>query len=63
MKKTDLVKVKVGDTVKHKHSGWVGVILEISKRTPGVIVDISDSSGIMCRFVHKDNLEVINETR
>jgi len=55
--------VKVGDTVKHKHRGWVGVILEISKRTSAVIVDISDSSGIMGRSVHKDHLEVINESR
>ena len=55
--------MKVGDTVKHKHRGWVGVILEISTRTSGVLVDISDSSGIMCRSVHKDNLEVINESR
>jgi len=51
--------VKVGDTVKYKCKGWVGKILEISARTSGVLVNISDASGVMCRSIHRDNLEVI----
>ena len=51
--------MKVGDTVKHKRKGWVGMILEISTRTAGVLVNISDSSGVMCRSIHRDNLEVL----
>ena len=54
--------MKVGDAVRHKSKSWVGRVLEISERGPGVLVDISDSSGVMCRFIHRNNLEVINES-
>lgn len=55
--------MKIGDTVRHVSKGWIGIILEISPRTLGVMVDFSDKSGIMCRVVNRNNLEVINESR
>jgi hypothetical protein len=55
--------MKVGDTVRHRRKGWIGKILEISSRGPGIMVDLSDKSGVMCRVVHRDSLEVISESR
>ena len=53
--------MKVGDLVKNKKTGKIGKVLEISKVTPGVMVDLSDASGVMVRCAHRDNLEVIDE--
>ena len=39
------------------------VLLEISNRTPGILVDLSDNSGVLCRVIHRDKLEVISEGR
>jgi hypothetical protein len=52
--------MKVGDTVKHKKKGWVGIVLMISKRTKGVVVDISDKTGVMVREINRDDLEIIS---
>lgn len=51
--------MKVGNAVRHKRKGWIGIILEISEKTPGVLVDISDESGIMVRTMNRNELEVI----
>ena len=55
--------MKVGDIVRHKHKGWLGKVLTISTRGPGILVDLSDDEGVWCRVIHRDNLEVINESR
>jgi len=51
--------MKVGDLVRHKKKGCVGIILSVSKRTEGVVVDISDETGVMVREFHRDDLEII----
>jgi len=55
--------MKVGDRVRHKVKNWEGTILQFMKRNPGVLVDLSDEKGVRCRWIHRDNLEVISESR
>ena len=50
--------MKIGDTVIHTRRGWIGKILSFQKNG-GVIVDLSDKSGVMCRVIHIDNLEIV----
>jgi len=52
--------VKTGDTVRHKTKGWVGIVAGFMKRNPGVLINLSDASGIRFRWVHRKNLEVIS---
>ena len=51
--------MKVGDLVRHKRKGWIGTVLEISTRTTGVLVDLSDEKGVMCRVINRKDLEKI----
>jgi len=53
--------MKIGDLVRHKKKGWIGKIVGFMKRNPGVLVDLSDENGVRCRWIHRDNLEAINE--
>ena len=53
--------MKVGDLVQHKTKKWKGKIVGFMSRNPGVMVDFSDEKGVWCRWIHKKNLEVINE--
>ena len=55
--------MKVGDTVIHKKKKTIGKVAGFMKRYPGVLIDWSDRSGVMFRWVHKDNIEVIYESR
>jgi hypothetical protein len=55
--------VKVGDIVRHRRKGWIGKILEISSRTPGVVVDLSDKTGVMVRTIHRNDLEVVEKKK
>lgn len=55
--------MKIGSTVRHIHKGWIGIVLEISSRTSGVMIDISDESGVMVRIVDYNDLEVLDESR
>ena len=52
--------MKIGSIVKHPNLG-LGRVLEFMERNPGVLVDFSDSEGVRCRWVHKNNIEVVNE--
>ena len=53
--------MKIYDTVFHTKKRAIGKVLLFMKRNPGVLVDYSDETGIMCRWTHIKNLEVINE--
>ena len=55
--------MNVGDRVRHKKKGWIGIVADFMKRNPGVLVNLSDKTGVRFRWIHKDNLEVINEDR
>ena len=55
--------MKVGDLVKHKNKNWTGKIIGFMHRNPGVLVDFSDDNGVWCRWIHRQNLEVINEEK
>jgi hypothetical protein len=55
--------MNVGDTVRHRKKGWIGKVLEVSLITPGVLVNLSDTTGVMVRSIHRDNLEVVSESR
>ena len=55
--------MKVGDRVRHIKKGWIGIVGGFMKRNPGVMVNLSDKSGIRFRWIHRDNLEVISEGR
>ena len=52
-------RMTVGDAVRHKTKGWIGIVAAFWKRNGGVLVDFSDNKGIRFRCVHIDNLEVI----
>ena len=51
----------LGNKVRHKKKGWIGTVAGFMKRNPGVLVNLSDSTGVRFRWIHKDNLEVIDE--
>jgi len=51
--------VKVGDKVRHKKFGLIGIIHEIAKHS--ILVNWTDESGVMFRWTRKKDLEVINE--
>ena len=51
--------MKMGDRVRHIEKGWIGKIVGFMKRNPGVLVDLSDRTGIKVRWIHRDKLEVI----
>ncbi len=51
--------MKIGDTVIHKKRNWIGKIISFNKRNGGVLVDLSDDQGVLCRIIHIDNLEVV----
>jgi hypothetical protein len=53
--------VKVGDKVRHIKKGWIGTVVDFMKRNPGVLVNLSDKSGVRCRWIHRDDLDVIDE--
>ena len=55
--------MKVGDIVRHRRKGWIGKILEISSRTPGVVVDLSDKTGVMVRTIHRNDIEVVEKKK
>lgn len=51
--------MKIGSRVKHVRLGE-GIVLEFCKYG-GVLVDFSNTLGILVRVSHKDCLEVIDE--
>ena len=53
--------MKVGDTVIHKKTNRIGVVLLFTKNKLSAIIDYSDTSGVMCRWVCVESLEVISE--
>ena len=53
--------MKVGDRVRHRTKGTIGSAYEI--KGDRVLVDWSDETGVMFRWVRKEKLEVINESR
>ena len=57
--------MKVGDEVRHKIKGTVGVVHEIAKHRCGVavLVNWTDKSGVMVRWARAEDLEVISESR
>jgi hypothetical protein len=54
--------MKSGDLVVHKTKGITGIIVSFGKRNNGVLVDISDKSGVLCRIFHRDMLRVVRES-
>ena len=56
-------KINVGDKVRHRRLGWVGIVSEFQKRNGGVLVNLSDDKGIKYRWIHILNLEVINDSQ
>jgi len=51
--------MKIGTRVKHPRLG-LGVIIEFQKYG-GVMVNFSDSDGVLVRIVHERDLEIMNE--
>jgi len=58
-RKAKLVNLKIGDTVLHP-TLKKGVVAGFD-RIGSVLVNFSDKSGVLFRWVHKNRLEVINE--
>jgi heat shock protein HspQ len=48
----------IGDKVRHKKRGFVGVIYSFEKY--GLLIDWSDKSGVCFRLVNPDSLEHLN---
>ena len=55
--------MKIGDVVKHRSKGWIGIVTDFMKRNPGVLVNISDRMGIKFVWIHRNDLEVIESKR
>ena len=55
--------MKQGDVVINKKTIARGVILTYSELKPGVLVDYSDKTGVMCRWSNKQDLEVVRENK
>ena len=53
--------MKVGDTVIHKKTNRIGVVLLFTKNKLAAIIDYSDKSGVMCRWTCVASLEVIKK--
>lgn len=53
--------MKLGDRVRHKTKGWEGIVTDFMKRNSGVLVNLSDESGILFRWIDIRDLGVINE--
>ena len=55
--------MKVGDLCSYESGGriYTGTITLIAERGHGVIIDLSDTSGIMMRWVDRRKLRVIYE--
>jgi len=51
--------MQIGNRVRHKKKDWIGIVLDKMKRSPGVLVNLSDEKGVLVRWIHRDNLEVI----
>ena len=51
--------MKQGDAVIHKKTNARGIILMCSELKPGVIVDYSDKTGVMCRWSNKKDLDTL----
>ena len=54
--------MKIGDLVRHMGKGWIGTILSFEENG-GVLIDLSDKQGVMCRVIHFSSLQLINERR
>ena len=53
--------MKVGDRVRHKKKGWLGIVADFMKRNTGVLVNLSDKHGIRFRWIRSEDLEVIED--
>ena len=53
--------INIGDVVVYKRKNWQGIVASISNRNGGILVDLSDDSGIKFRIIHYSNLEIIHE--
>ena len=55
--------MKVGDIVWHKKMHQIGIIHEISTSVQGtlIMVDWTDSTGVMFRWARTEDLELINK--
>ena len=53
--------MKVGDKVRHVKKGWIGIVADFMTRNPGVLVNLSDETGVRFRWFHRDSLEVVDE--
>ena len=51
-------RFEIGDKVRHKKRGFIGVIYSFEKH--GILVDWSDKTGICFRLASPDNLEVLD---
>jgi len=51
--------IAIGDVVRHKTKGFIGIVVAFKKRNGGVLVDYSDNWGIRIRCIHINNLEVL----
>ena len=58
-RKTKLANLKVGDTVLHP-TLKKGVVADFD-RIGSVLVNFSDKSGVLFRWVHRNKLKVISE--
>ena len=52
--------MKIGDRVAHIVTGQTGIVAGFQKRNSGVLINFSDSAGVLFRWIHIDNLRVIS---
>ena len=52
--------LQIGSLVVHIKLGWIGTVAGFHKRNCGVLVNLSDKYGVRFRWIHIDNLRILN---
>ena len=55
--------IKIGNVVRTLKSGKIGIVVSIAKNRKFVMINFSDTTGVMFRWCHIDYVESVNETR
>ena len=53
--------IKIGDIVRHVDKGWIGIVADFQKRNAGILVNLSDHSGVKFRWIRREKLELVKE--
>ena len=50
-------KIKIGDFVMHKKTGWIGIVKDFMKKHPIALVDLTNPLGVKFRWIRIKDLK------